>query len=871
MTLWSRLNLGNRLLLATGVCLLGIGLLNQSFSIARTAKEYRLDIASEMDGTLEALEQSLAEQLVVGDYAAIQQIMNVRVRRASVDEITWSDRRGGTLAAHHPASPRHAPEWFRALVHLAPPLQSRGIAVGGTSYGTMTVRFSAANWDDRLWDAFTQRSMLQLLELAALFWVFFLVSRDSLRQLGSVAVLTQRFISGDYSVRAPVSPGTPPDIRALLATLNHAADAMETMLLSLSEQRGATDNAAIVSETGLEFKITYVNDKFCEVSGYSRAELLGQDHRILNCDCHPQSFFQEIDKTLAEADVWHGEIGSRRKDGSLFWTDTTITPILGETGRPIKYVDIRFDITGIKQAEEKIKHDYHVQRAVSAILQASLQPLSLEGELEQALDAIFSVPWVGKNTGGAIFLLDENTPDMLILKSQRGLPSSVQTGCARLALGECVCGQAAVTRESILSRCSEQRHAPPIAGMATHDVLCVPIHSGDTSYGVITLYLEHGHQHSQDEFEFLPAIADTLAGVIARKRAEHLTQRLGRIVDGSLNEIYVFDAETLHFVQANRGACRNLGYTQDELKALMPTDLNPHLEQELFEALLRPVRSGELEQLVFETVHRRKNGSTYPVEVRLQFSRLAPAPVFFAFVQDTTERKQAEREIIESREQLRELSAYLQTAREEEKVHIAREIHDELGGTLTALKMDAFWLAKKMPAELAPLHERVTAMSQLVDSAVQATRRIVTELRPTLLDDLGLVAAIEWQVAEFQKRTGLACRLALPPADIGVDQKCSIALFRILQESLTNIVRHAHARSVDVTLGMAGDSLVLTIRDDGCGISRERVLNPTSHGLRGIFERARQLGGTAGITGPATSGTTVTITLPMAEYASAHD
>jgi PAS domain S-box-containing protein len=871
MTLWSRLDLGSRLLLATGVCLLAIGSLNQYFSIARTTEEYRLDIASEMDSTLEALEQSLAEQLVVGDYAAIQQIMSVRVRRTFMDEITWSDKRGGTLAAHHPVSPRHAPEWFRALVQLAPPLQSREISVGGTRYGTMTVRFSAANWDDRLWDGFTRRSLVQLFELAALFLVFFLVSRGSLRQVKNVATLTQRFIAGDHSVRATVPPGTPPDIRALLATLNHAADALEAMLMSLSEQRGATDNAAIVSETDLAFKIAYVNDKFCEVSGYSRAELLGQDHRILNCDCHPLSFFQEIDKTLAEAEVWHGEIGNRRKDGSLFWTDTTITPILDETGKPIKYVDIRFDITELKQAEEKIKHDYHVQKAVGAILQASLQPLSLEDELEQALDAIFSVPWVGKDTGGAIFLLDENAPDMLILTSQRGLPPSVRTGCTRLALGECVCGQAAATRESILSRYSEQRHTPPIAGMAAHDVLCVPIHSGDTPYGVITLYLEHGRPRSMDEFDFLRAIADTLAGVIARKRAEHLTQRLGRIVDGSLNEIYVFDAETLHFIQANRGACRNLGYTQDELKTLMPTDLNPHLEQELFEALLRPVRSGELEQLVFETVHRRKNGSTYPVEVRLQFSDIAATPVFLAFVQDITERKRVELEITQSREQLRELSAYLQTAREEEKVHIAREIHDELGGTLTALKMDAFWLAKKMPAELAPLHEKVTAMSQLVDSAVQATRRIVTELRPTLLDDLGLVAAIEWQAAEFQKRSGLACRLALPPADVGVDHKYSIALFRILQESLTNIARHAHASSVDVTLEMADNDLVMTIHDDGCGISRERVLNPTSHGLRGIFERARQLGGAAEIAGGAASGTTVTITLPMAEYASAHD
>jgi two-component system sensor histidine kinase UhpB len=264
-------------------------------------------------------------------------------------------------------------------------------------------------------------------------------------------------------------------------------------------------------------------------------------------------------------------------------------------------------------------------------------------------------------------------------------------------------------------------------------------------------------------------------------------------------------------------------------------------------------------------VHKRKDGSTYPVEVRLQFSDIAAAPVFLAFVQDITERKRIELEITQSREQLRELSSYLQTAREEEKAYIAREIHDELGGTLTALKMDAFWLAKKMPAELGSLHEKVATMSQLVDTAVQATRRIVTELRPTLLDDLGLVAAIEWQVAEFQKRMGLPCRLTLPAAEVELDQQHSIALFRILQESLTNVARHAGASRVDVALGLAGTDVVLSVRDNGSGISPERVSNPTSHGVRGIFERARQLGGEAAITGQPGAGTTVTITLPMAE------
>ncbi|HEU0282349.1 MAG TPA: MASE1 domain-containing protein, partial [Gallionella sp.] len=159
--------------------------------------------------------------------------------------------------------------------------------------------------------------------------------------------------------------------------------------------------------------------------------------------------------------------------------------------------------------------------------------------------------------------------------------------------------------------------------------------------------------------------------------------------------------------------------------------------------------------------------------------------------------------------QLRDLSAHLQNVREEEKASIAREIHDDLGGTLTAIKMDIYWLARGLPAgkESAPLFERVESMSQLLDNAVGVTRRVITELRPTILDDLGLLAAIEWQAAQFQKRTGIECRVSCIEDMGNLDKQRSIALFRIFQEALTNVARHSGATRAEVEFHHGGEEV----------------------------------------------------------------
>ena len=213
--------------------------------------------------------------------------------------------------------------------------------------------------------------------------------------------------------------------------------------------------------------------------------------------------------------------------------------------------------------------------------------------------------------------------------------------------------------------------------------------------------------------------------------------------------------------------------------------------------------------------------------------------------------------------QLRALAARLISIREEERARIAREIHDELGQFLTGLKMDVTWLRKRLRKDQAPLLDKTETMRRLIDSTLQVVRRIATGMRPEILDDMGLVAAIAWQAKEFQKRMGIRCRVELPAAQPDLGSELSTAVFRIFQEILTNIARHARASSVGVRLQISAERLTLEVVDDGSGITEDAVRARESFGLLGMRERAQLFGGEVSIRGSPGRGTTVVISIPL--------
>jgi signal transduction histidine kinase len=266
------------------------------------------------------------------------------------------------------------------------------------------------------------------------------------------------------------------------------------------------------------------------------------------------------------------------------------------------------------------------------------------------------------------------------------------------------------------------------------------------------------------------------------------------------------------------------------------------------------------EEVAIETL---KSGATdYVLKTRL--SRLMPAVTrALREAHDRAEHRRAEEQLRESHEQLRALSIYLQSVREEERTRIAREVHDELGQALTGCKLDLSWISGKLPRSLRPLIDKTRELSAHIDSTIQMVRRISSELRPGVLDHLGLVAALEWQANEFQNRTGIKCDVQASIRDPELETELSTTLFRIFQETLTNIIRHAGATQVQVHLKEENGRINLEVEDNGRGISRAEVSNSKSMGLLGMRERAALLGGTFHIGRiPRTVGTHVRVSIP---------
>ncbi|MFC1499214.1 ATP-binding protein [Verrucomicrobiota bacterium] len=239
-----------------------------------------------------------------------------------------------------------------------------------------------------------------------------------------------------------------------------------------------------------------------------------------------------------------------------------------------------------------------------------------------------------------------------------------------------------------------------------------------------------------------------------------------------------------------------------------------------------------------------------------------------ALQRELSDREKAENELHTSRRQLQALAARLESVRERERTRIAREIHDELGHMLTGLKLDLAWLGKKLEGAedkqtRKKFADKIISSGKLLDQTIQIVRRIATQLRPEVLDHLGLVAAIEWEAQEFEKRTGVSFSMKVPKESEILSHDQATGLFRIFQEVLTNIARHAKASKAEVWLEEESGWIILAVKDNGIGIEEGQILNPQSLGLLGMKERTRLLGGELSISGEKGKGTKVTVKLPV--------
>ncbi|MGV3741033.1 MAG: PAS domain-containing sensor histidine kinase [Burkholderiaceae bacterium] len=469
---------------------------------------------------------------------------------------------------------------------------------------------------------------------------------------------------------------------------------------------------------------------------------------------------------------------------------------------------------------------------------------------------------------------------------------------------------------------------------------------------------------------------------------------LSIVMQGSFSEVYVVDCATLEILRVNEAACANLHYAESELIGMPLMDINPLLSRQAFAEMLEPLCEGRLDRLDIETVHMRRDRSSYSVEFRIFHTRSHEQPVCIAIGNDTSSRKASaealnssearfraivsntpglvyqflrrpdgkvsfpylsegchallgvtaeqlhthsplflnlilpedrlsylesmrqsmeelkswnwegrlwieewrdikwinlratprqladgsvqwegimtniteskleQAEIRRSREQLAELSAHVEIVKEKERTRIAREIHDDVGGNLTAIKMALSMLTRRLPADDKALLEKADYVDSLIDRTFEAVHRIAGDLRPSILD-CGIVAALEWQAKEFEKQTGTHCAFSSSHKDIDLRFDQATALFRIFQEALTNISKHAQATHVTVQLQRWAGKVSLEVMDNGRGIAESDQSKPKSFGLRGMNERVDALGGRLSI-GPAEeSGTLVAIEIPL--------
>ena len=366
----------------------------------------------------------------------------------------------------------------------------------------------------------------------------------------------------------------------------------------------------------------------------------------------------------------------------------------------------------------------------------------------------------------------------------------------------------------------------------------------------------------------------SLEDITSRRQAEQLLReseaRKGAVLDSAPDAIITINHQG-QILEFNPSAEKTFGRRREAVtgKEMAGLVIPPALREQHRRGLERYLASGQGRILGkrVEMTAMRADGKEFPVELTISRVKLEGPPLFTGFIRDITDRKRAEKQIRDSREQLRALAGYLQSVREQERTRIAREVHDELGQTLTGLKMELAWLERKMGAisdseDLELCEEKLKELPGQVDAIIGTVRKIATELRPPVLDDLGLEAAIEWQIQDFEKRTGITCHFHSSVRHLDLDSERATAVFRIFQETLTNVVRHAEASQVNIYMREEDDKLILEVQDNGRGVTGRELAGTKSLGLLGMRERAMMLDGEVNIIGRQGKGTTVGVRIP---------
>ncbi|MEX0997791.1 MAG: PAS domain S-box protein [Flavobacteriaceae bacterium] len=327
--------------------------------------------------------------------------------------------------------------------------------------------------------------------------------------------------------------------------------------------------------------------------------------------------------------------------------------------------------------------------------------------------------------------------------------------------------------------------------------------------------------------------------------------------------IFIYDVNSLMFLDVNKATEVHYGYTKQEFLKMSLLDIRPNEDVEILHKAIESLKNKNKKYTTRTVRHKKKNGELMLVQIHgftIDYQNKLAETII---INDITKQKKYEDEILEVNTKLRNFSAHLQEAREEERISIAREIHDELGQQLTGIKLDASWLKNVIIKQAPDDIERIGRLIESINKAINDVRRVASNLRPGVLDDLGLEAAIEWQSQNFQEHTSIKCNLSTKNLTGNYKKEINTAVYRIYQEALTNVMRHANASEVKTLLYEDENGLVLEVIDNGIGIQEKDKSNSYSLGITGMIERALMINGKFLIQNEKNGGTKVKLLVPL--------
>lgn len=606
-----------------------------------------------------------------------------------------------------------------------------------------------------------------------------------------------------------------------------------------------------------EDKTQFVNRRLAEMLGYDVADMLGRPlydfFEAGECD-----FLHERIAARRRGIKEQYDLRFRRKDGSRLWAIVSASPVFSPEGRYTGALAMITDITDRKRTEE----------AMNALLQgtASVTGKEFFPAFVRHLAAALNVEYA--------MVVERPCPDSRTCRVMAAWMRDrlvepfdydlVGTPCETLMKADQVYYPSDVQQLFPLDRDLMTMQAVSYAGVALRD-------SASRELGHLCVLDLKPLMDRDNVMRILAIFGSRAAAELERMQAEAAVQdaqeRLKLSLEATDLGIWDWNIETGRVVWSEQ-VPPIFGLTRESFDGTY----------ESYFRCLHPDDRGLVSQAIEASLH---DGADYEVEHRIvrPDGRIrwvackgdvlcdedGRAVRMLGTVQDITDRKEADARLHAMLKQVRTLSGRLEVIREEERARIARELHDELGVGLTCLKIDLTriksLLSNAGPTR-EPIDERLDRMIEYVDETIRSVQRIVTELRPTVLDDLGLVAAIEWLAQDFERRTGIVCRCTIASDEFPADIERTTAVFRICQEALTNVVRHAAASAVGIRLGRDGDRLELDVSDNGCGIPEHKLAEPQSLGLLGMKERAELLGGKVTIKHGVRGGTIVSLRLP---------